>query len=85
MTLHDMLSGERRTVHETRGSQTLVARDAVLARIVDHDGVSLLRGVHLRPLPPATRSRWSGGRAPAGAASGWSRWTGCAPRPSGAT
>ena len=36
VALHDLLSGERRTVHETRGSQTLVARDAVLARIVDH-------------------------------------------------
>ena len=52
VTLHDLLSDERRTVHETRGSRTLVARDAVLARIVDHDGVSLLCGVHPRPLPP---------------------------------
>ena len=50
--LHDLLSDERRTVHETRGSRTLVARDAVLARIVDHDGVSLLCGAHPRPLPP---------------------------------
>ena len=52
LTLHDLLSGERRTVRETRGSKTLVPRDALLARIVDHDGVSLLCGVHQRPLPP---------------------------------
>ena len=52
VTLRDLLSGERRTVQETRGSKTLVARDAVLARIVDHDCVSLLCGIHQRALPP---------------------------------
>ena len=52
LTLHDLLSGERRTVRETRGSKTLVPRDALLGRVVDHDGVSLLCGVHHRPLPP---------------------------------
>ena len=52
LTLHDLLSGERRTVRETRGSKTLVPRDALLTRVVDHDGVSLLCGVHQRPLPP---------------------------------
>ena len=52
VTLHDLLSGARRTVQETRGSKTLVARDALLARIVDHDGVSLLCGMHHRALPP---------------------------------
>ena len=52
VTLHDLLSGERRTVHETRGSKTLAARDALLARIVDHDDVSLLCGMHHRALPP---------------------------------
>ena len=52
VTLHDLLSGERRTVQETRGSKTLVARDALLARIVDHDDVSLLCGMHHRALPP---------------------------------
>jgi hypothetical protein len=35
------------------GSQTLVARDVLLARVVDSDGVSLLCGSHPRPLPPA--------------------------------
>ncbi len=54
VTLHDLLSDERRTVHEVRGSKALVPRDAVLARIVDYDGVSLLCGVHPRPLPPFT-------------------------------
>ncbi len=52
LTLHDLLTGERRTVRETRGSKTLAPRDALLARVVDHDGVSLLCGVHQRPLPP---------------------------------
>ena len=52
VTLRDLLSHELRTVSETRASKTLVARDAVLGRIVDHDGVSLLCGVHPRPLPP---------------------------------
>ena len=67
VTLHDLLSGERRTVHETRGSQTLVARDAVLARIVDHDRVSLLCGVHPRPVAPQRYGRGgpAGARPPA--------------------
>ena len=50
--LRDLLSDERRTVCETRASKTLVPRDAVLGRIVDYDGVSLLCGVHPRLLPP---------------------------------
>lgn len=52
LTLRDLLSGERRTVRETRASKTLVLRDAVLGRIVDHDGVSLLSSIHPRVLPP---------------------------------
>ena len=52
LTLHDLLSGARRTVRETRGSKTLVPRDALLVRVVDHDGVALLCGAHQRPLPP---------------------------------
>ena len=52
LTLHDLLSDERRTVQETRGSETLVRRHAVLGRVVDHDGVSVLCGTHPRPLPP---------------------------------
>ena len=52
LTLHDLLSDERRTVWETGASQTLMPRHAVLGRVVDHDGVSLLCGTHPRPLPP---------------------------------
>ena len=52
LTLHDLLSGERRTVRETGGSQVLIRRDALLARVVDHGGVSLVCGTHPRPLSP---------------------------------
>ena len=52
LTLHDLLSGERRTVWETRASETLLRRHAILGRVVDHEGVSLLCGLHPRPLPP---------------------------------
>ena len=52
VTLRDLLSGEQRTVREMRGSRSLVPRDAVLARIVDHEGISLLCGMHPRALPP---------------------------------
>ena len=52
LTLHDLLSDERRTVREKQASESLVRRDAVLGRVVDHEGVSLLCGTHPRPLPP---------------------------------
>ncbi|MCY4635806.1 MAG: hypothetical protein OXG04_15095 [Acidobacteria bacterium] len=52
VTLRDLLSDEQRTVQEKRGSRSLVPRDAVLARIVDHEGISLLCGMHPRALPP---------------------------------
>jgi hypothetical protein len=48
-----MLTDEIRCVLEVSGSQTLVARDVLLARIVDYEGTSLLCGSHPRPLPPA--------------------------------
>ncbi len=47
-----MLSHETRLVHEVTASQDLVVHDAILARVVDHEGVSLLCGLHPRPLPP---------------------------------
>jgi len=53
ITLRDLLTDETRCVHEVSGSQTLVARDVLLGRIVDHKGTSLLCGLHPRPLPPA--------------------------------
>ncbi len=52
ITLRDLLTDETRCVHEVSGSQTLVARDVLLARIVDHKGIFLLCGSHPRPLPP---------------------------------
>ena len=52
LTLRDLLSDERRNVRETQASQILARRHAVLGRVVDHDGVSLLCGAHPRPLPP---------------------------------
>ena len=52
LTMRDLLSEERRTVREKSASQILVRRDAVLARVVDYEGVSLLCGTHPRPLPP---------------------------------
>ena len=52
ITLRDLLTDETRCVDEVSGSQTLVARDVLLARIVDSDGVSLLCGSHPSPLPP---------------------------------
>ena len=52
VTLRDLLSHEERHVHETAASEVLVTRDAILARVVDYGGVSLLCGVHRRPLPP---------------------------------
>ena len=52
LTLHDLLSHERRTVRETQGSRTLVLRDTLLGRVVEHDGVSVLCGTHPCPLPP---------------------------------
>ena len=52
VTLTDLLSLETRRVREVSGSTTLVIRDALLARVVDHEDVSLLCGAHPRPLPP---------------------------------
>ena len=52
VTLRDLLSHEERHVQETTASELLVTRDAILARVVDYDGVSILGGVHRRPLPP---------------------------------
>ena len=48
----DLLTGEQRTVDEVSGSKTLTKRDVVLARVVDHNGLSVFCGSHPRPLPP---------------------------------
>ena len=52
MTLRDLLSHEERCVREVSGSRTVVVRDVLLGRVVDHEGVSLVCGAHPRPLPP---------------------------------
>ena len=52
VTLRDLISQEERCVREASASRALVVRDALLARVVDHEGVSLLCGVHPRSLPP---------------------------------
>lgn len=52
LAVRDLLTGEERTLHERKGSESLVARDAVLGRVLDHDGVSVFCGIHHRPLGP---------------------------------
>jgi hypothetical protein len=52
ITVRDLLSLEERCVREVSASQTLLVRDVLLGRIVDHEGESLLCGAHPRPLPP---------------------------------
>jgi hypothetical protein len=52
VTVQDRFSGERRSVREVRASRDLVARDAVLARVVDYEGASYFCGMYPRLLPP---------------------------------
>ena len=52
LTLKDQLTGATRLVLETLGSRQLVPGDAMLARVVDHAGISVLVGSHPRILPP---------------------------------
>ncbi len=52
VTVQDLFSGERRSVREVSGSRDLVARDAVLARVVDYEGASYFCGMYPRLLPP---------------------------------
>ncbi len=52
LTLKDLLTDETRTVLETTASRSLVSRDTVLARVVDHQGASVLCGLYPRSLPP---------------------------------
>jgi hypothetical protein len=49
--LHDVITGERRQVIDRNGSRTMRAGDAILARIVDFEGVSLMAGAHDMSLP----------------------------------
>ncbi|MCK4304272.1 MAG: SEC-C domain-containing protein, partial [Candidatus Eisenbacteria sp.] len=48
----DLLTDAERTVNEAGASKTMAKREAILGRIVDHDGISVLCGVYPRALPP---------------------------------
>lgn len=52
LELVNLLTGARRFVREKKGTQGLVPRDVILARVVDVPEMSVLGGTHLRPLPP---------------------------------
>jgi hypothetical protein len=54
MVIVDLLTGEKRLVQEAGATRTLVARDAILARVVDFGQESVLCGTYPRPLPPAS-------------------------------
>ena len=50
--LMDLLTREERFVHDVSSSKMLERLDAVLAFVLDCDGVSFFGGVHGQPLPP---------------------------------
>jgi hypothetical protein len=50
--VRDLLTGQKRIVEEVSGSKMLRVRDAMLARVVDHAGISVFAGCHPRTLPP---------------------------------
>ena len=52
LTLHDLLSGEKRFVLEEEGSKNITVREVLLARVVDLRGESYVCGSHSRPLSP---------------------------------
>jgi len=52
MDVVDLLTTEQCFAREVSGSNVLVARDVVLARIVHLDGYSVFCGMHPAPLPP---------------------------------
>jgi hypothetical protein len=52
MTLRDLLTAEVRRVGERTASQSLVLRDAILARVVESDDGLAIDGLYPRSLPP---------------------------------
>jgi hypothetical protein len=50
--LTDLLTGEKRFVHEISGSLTAEPMLSILARVVDFEGESYFMGTHPQPLPP---------------------------------
>lgn len=53
LELVDLLTGERRFVHEVAGTRGATVRMALLARVTTVGGRSVLSGLHPWPLPPA--------------------------------
>ncbi|MDP9191482.1 MAG: SEC-C domain-containing protein [Acidobacteriota bacterium] len=51
--VRDLLTGQSRSVREEMGSRVVVARDTLLARMIDFRGLSLFGGMFGRPLPPS--------------------------------
>jgi hypothetical protein len=49
----NLLTGERRFIHEISGSRTLARRDTILGRVVVADDVVVFCGIHESPLGPA--------------------------------
>jgi hypothetical protein len=69
----DLLTGERCFVHEVMGSEVLVARDAILARVVVHDDVAVFCGIHESMLGPLAADEVLAGFRASGLARGdWS-------------
>jgi hypothetical protein len=52
LTMRDLLTNETRVIQEVAASRSLVKRDAVLARVVDFQGTSVLCGLYPRSLSP---------------------------------
>ena len=51
--VRDLLTHETRSVREEMGSEGIVVRDTVLARVIDYRGLSYFGGTYSRPLAPA--------------------------------
>jgi SEC-C motif len=52
MHVEDLLTGETRRITEVKGTFLVEPRLAILARVVDHDGFSVMCGCHPNPLRP---------------------------------
>ena len=52
VAVRDLLTGEKRSVHEDKGSRILVPRDTLLTRVIDFEGTTLFGGMYARTLPP---------------------------------
>jgi hypothetical protein len=50
--VRDVLSGQERYVHERSASQGVSLHDMLLLRVADWKGITVLAGMHPRPLPP---------------------------------